>query len=49
MTVNDRLQEAIEKYGTPELDNRVTINLDDIPRIAYRAGLDAVQPLPTDA
>lgn len=21
MTVNDRLQEAIEKYGTPELDN----------------------------
>lgn len=34
-----RLREAIEKYGTPEYDNRVTLNLDDIGRIAYRAGL----------
>ena len=49
MTTNDRLQEAIEKYGTPLSDNRVVVNLDDVPRIAYRAGLDAVQPLPTDA
>ena len=52
MTTNDRLQEAIEKYGTPLSDNRVTINLDDIPRIAYRAGIEAaiaVQPVPTDA
>ena len=49
MTVTDRLREAIEKYGTPLADNRVVLNLDDVPRIAYRAGLDAVQPLPTDA
>ena len=49
MTTNDRLQEAIEKYGTPLSDNRVVVNLDDVPRIAYRAGLDAVQPAPTDA
>ena len=49
MTTNDRLQEAIEKYGTPLSDNRVVVNLDDVPRIAYRAGIDAVQPAPTDA
>ena len=49
MTTNDRLQEAIEKYGTPLSDNRVVVNLDDVPRIAYRAGLDAAQPVPTDA
>ena len=52
MTVTDRLREAIEKYGTPLADNRVVLNLDDVPRIAYRAGIEAaiaVQPVPTDA
>lgn len=39
MTTIDRLREAIEKYGAPEYENRVTINLDDIPRIASRAGI----------
>ena len=52
MTVTDRLREAIEKYGTPLADNRVVLNLDDVPRIAYRAAIEAalaVQPVPTDA
>ena len=49
MTTNDRLQEAVEKYGSPLSDHRVVVNLDDVPRIAYRAGLDAAQPVPTDA
>jgi hypothetical protein len=48
----DRLREAIEKYGTPEPDNRVTISLDDIERIAFRAGIGELKPEPyvvTDA
>lgn len=45
MTTIDRLREAIEKYGAPEYENRVTINLDDIPRIASRAGISEEGPV----